>query len=228
MEEPHWFKSTVVLRIGPSVVGGMGVFAKRDLPVDALVVTILQYLPTNESVIRCIEWADGNELSLALPLILTIAVLPEAERTALLQSYASDSAVPSELLTDLNAVRAQHELIYKKPGVARRNELKQIAAMVVTNNVAAPVEFEGLDSPFTLQIGCMGDFSCKINHPPEGQRANVLMPNLHNLHGLKAMHFSEVSDRFKMLSLLQLPYGIKQGEELFHHYGNQATHILNL
>jgi hypothetical protein len=222
-EEWGLFGDEAVLRIGASEISGQGIFAKQDLLPNTCLMTVMQHVPSQEFVLFCLE--SGNDCYLALPLILTIACMPKMERDAMLISYASNSVVPADLWIDLVEVIAQHEDIFEKPGVARGKDLEEIAAMVVTNNIGCVIEF--VNPVFSAQVGCMGEFSCRINHPPEGQSGNVLIRNTEGfVRTPNRVRFAWATNKPQLPAMLVLPYGIRKGEELVFDYGIQVANVL--
>jgi hypothetical protein len=213
-EEPNLWFTGKVLKILPSSHGRAGVFSVIDLPKDAMVCVMVEHIPTREcAVVHHFDSTEGKGSFHALALILTIALLRKQKRNAILAQYDRDCKVPVDLMKELCAIMKAHKLIYNKAGVARGTELAQIAAMVVTNNIVCVIDFKtSKGDSLPLEVGCMGSIPCNINHSPEGQPYNVLMLTPQDMDTIK---FSEVSDRLEMICFLQLPYGIKKGEELF-------------
>jgi hypothetical protein len=212
-EEPNLLFTSKVLKILPSSHGRVGVFSGIDLPKNAMVCVMVEHIPTTECALHQFYFTEGKGSFHALALILTIALLRKPKRTAILAQYDRDWDVPVDLMEELCALMKAHKLIYNKAGVAHGTELEQIAAMVVTNNIVCVIEFKTSKGDLVpLQVGCMGSIPCNINHSPEGQPYNVLMLTP---QGMNTIKFSEVSGRWEMISFLQLPDGIKKGEELF-------------
>jgi hypothetical protein len=109
------------------------------------------------------------------------------------------------------------------------DELMQVTQMVVCYHIATKFMVavpEHVNSSraylLPLDVGCMGSVVCRINHPGNGQSANVRPLSMVHVNGTRTLPVLDpITKCYTLPATLRIVAPVKKGEELLFDYGSE-------